>query len=124
MRVLIVDDSKFMREFLRLHLQAMQIQCDEVSTGGEALQLLERGAVYQLMLLDWNMPGISGVECLEECRRRHLAPAMKVMMVTSEADHVRVQRALDVGADEFLMKPFSRESLCEKLTMLGFDAAA
>jgi len=71
------------------------------------------------MLLDVNMPGMSGLECVKTVRESGLQPAMKVMMVTTEADHSYIRQALDYGADEFLMKPFTPESLREKLAMIG-----
>jgi two-component system chemotaxis response regulator CheY len=76
------------------------------------------------MLCDVNMPGMDGLECVHELRSEGLQPAMKVMMVTTEADHSFIHRAFDYGADEFLMKPFGPQSLREKLVLLGFAVAA
>jgi two-component system chemotaxis response regulator CheY len=74
------------------------------------------------MLLDVNMPRMNGLECVRTLRDAGLHPPMKVMMVTTEADNSFITRALEYGADEFLMKPFTPESLREKLVMLGLAA--
>lgn len=124
MRVLIVDDSSFIREYMRLLLQAMGIVCEEAVNGREALRIVVASETFDLMLLDWNMPVMNGLECVKAMREGKLSPATKVMMVTTEADNSFIDKALEYGADEFLMKPFTRESLREKICMLGFTAAA
>ena len=79
------------------------------------------GTVFDAMLVDVNMPVMDGLECVKHLREERLAPRMKVMMVTTEADNSFIRQALDYGADEFLMKPFSSQSLREKMSLLGFD---
>jgi two-component system chemotaxis response regulator CheY len=91
--------------------------------GSNALEVLASTQDFDLMLLDVNMPVMNGLECVKALREARLGPAMKVMMVTTEADHSFIETALDNGADEFLMKPFTPESLREKLALLGFAAA-
>ncbi len=124
MRALIVDDSSFIREYLRELLQRMGIVCVEAVNGQEALHLLVESESFDLMLVDLNMPVMNGLECVKELRAARLCPATKVMMVTTEADNTFICRALEYGADEFLMKPFTPESLREKMSLLGFMAAA
>jgi two-component system, chemotaxis family, chemotaxis protein CheY len=124
MRVLIVDDSSFIREYMRLLLQPMGIVCEEAVNGREALRIVVASDTFDLMLLDWNMPVMNGLECVKEMREGKLSPATKVMMVTTEADNTFICKALEYGADEFLMKPFTPEGLREKMCMLGFTAAA
>jgi len=123
MRALIVDDSSFIREYLRQLLQRMGVVCEEASNGREALAALN-GEEFDLMLLDLNMPEMNGLECVKMLRDRKVCPLTKVMMVTTEADNSFICRALEYGADEFLMKPFSPQSLREKLQLLGFGIAA
>jgi two-component system chemotaxis response regulator CheY len=122
MKVLIVDDSRFIRQYLRQLLEGMGMSCEEAADGREAIEVL-RGAVrFDFMLLDVNMPVMNGLDCVKELREAKLHPPMKVMMVTTEADNSFICRALEYGADEFLMKPFTPESLREKLLMLGVAA--
>jgi two-component system chemotaxis response regulator CheY len=122
MRVLIVDDSRFIRQYLRQLLESMGFSCEEAVDGHAALQMLRGASLFDFMLLDVNMPGMSGLECVKELRETGLQPPMKVMMVTTEADNSYICQALDYGADEFLMKPFTPESLREKLAMIGLAA--
>lgn len=123
MRALIVDDSSFIRDYLRQLLHRMGATCEEAVDGSNALEVLAAAQDFDLMLLDVNMPVMNGLECVKALREAHLGPEMKVMMVTTEADHSFIATALDNGADEFLMKPFTPESLREKLALLGFAAA-
>jgi len=122
MRALIVDDSRFIRQYMRQLLEGMGMSCEEALDGSEALDVLRGAAGFDFMLLDVNMPKVNGLECLKTLRDAELQPAMKVMMVTTEADNSYICRALEYGADEFLMKPFTPESLREKLIMLGLAA--
>jgi len=119
MRALIVDDSRFIRQYLRQLLESMGMSCEEAVDGLTALEMLRGAALFDFMLLDVNMPGMSGLECVKELRETGLQPPMKVMMVTTEADNSYICQALEYGADEFLMKPFTPESLREKLAMIG-----
>ena len=123
MRALIVDDSSFIRDYLRQLLHRMGIACEVAIDGSKALEVLAAAQAFDLMLLDVNMPVMNGLECVKALREAHLGPQMKVMMVTTEADNSFIATALDNGADEFLMKPFTPESLREKMALLGFAAA-
>jgi two-component system chemotaxis response regulator CheY len=122
MTALIVDDSSFIRQYLRQLLERMGLSCEEAVNGRQALETLRGATVFDFMLLDVNMPEMDGLECVKELREAGLQPPMKVMMVTTEADNSFITRALEYGADEFLMKPFTPESLREKLMMLGLAA--
>jgi len=126
MRALIVDDSRFVRGFLRGMLEERGIECTEAADGQAGLDQLQAqaqaGTPVDLALVDWNMPVMDGLEMLKQLRAAGFA-AMKVMMVTTEAENDFIIRALDAGADEYLMKPFDDEALCEKLAMLGLVEA-
>jgi len=124
MRTLIVDDSKFIRQYLRQHLERIGVTCEEAENGSVAVDMLRHDSAFDLMLSDVNMPVMNGLECVRQIRLLNLAPRMKVVMVTTEADHSFINQALDFGADEFLMKPFTPQSLREKLQLVGFDLAA
>jgi two-component system chemotaxis response regulator CheY len=118
MRALIVDDSRFVRGFLRGLLQEKGIECEEAADGQAGLDRLHGDHIFDLALLDWNMPVMNGLEMLKELRAEGFN-GIKVMMVTTEAENDFILRALEAGADEYLMKPFDDDALKEKLAMLG-----
>jgi two-component system chemotaxis response regulator CheY len=124
MRVLIVDDSSFIREYTRQILQRMGVTCEEAENGSQALEVLSDGSHFDLMLLDQNMPVMNGLECVKHLRETGLSPQTKVMMVTTDGNSTVIKRALEYGADEFLMKPFTPEGLRAKLSILGLAAVA
>lgn len=117
MRALIVDDSRFVRAFLRAMLENKGIRCEEAGDGLTGLERL-RGGGFDLALLDWNMPVMNGLEMLIRVRSEGFAE-LKIVMVTTEADNEFILRALEAGADEYLMKPFDEEALDEKMALLG-----
>jgi two-component system, chemotaxis family, chemotaxis protein CheY len=118
MRTLIVDDSRFVRDYLRGLLEEKGIECEVAADGQAGLERLQNGPAFDLALVDWNMPVMNGLEMV--CRLRSAGfNELKVMMVTTEAENEFIVRALDCGADEYLMKPFDGEALSEKLAMLG-----
>jgi len=86
--------------------------------------MLHTGPSIELVLMDVNMPGMSGIECVRALRQKLPHDPFKVMMVTTEADFPLISEALDSGANEFLMKPFTREGLMAKLLLLGFGVEA
>jgi len=122
MRALIVDDSRFVRGYLRGMLEERGIACDEAADGRAALELLHGENRFDLALVDWNMPVMNGLEMLRQLRAEGFSD-LKVMMVTTEAENEYILRALEAGADEYLMKPFDDEALNEKLAMLGLAEA-
>jgi two-component system chemotaxis response regulator CheY len=122
MRALIVDDSRFVRSFLRGLLEDKGIECAEASDGQAGMDQLNSGLPFDLVLIDWNMPVMNGLEMLKRLRTEGF-DSLRVMMVTTEAENDFILRALDAGADEYLMKPFDNEALSEKLAMLGLVEA-
>jgi two-component system, chemotaxis family, chemotaxis protein CheY len=122
MRALIVGDSRFVRDFIRRMLEERGIECEEAADGRAGLTRLHEGDPFDLALLDWNMPVMDGFEMLRNLRAEGYSE-VKVMMVTTEAENDFIVRALDAGADEYLMKPFDDEALTEKLAMLGLVEA-
>lgn len=118
MRALIVDDSRFVRGFLRGLLEEKGIVCAEAGDGLAGLAALRSCESFDLALIDWNMPVMNGFDMLTSLRAEGFSK-IKVMMVTTEAENIFITRALDSGADEYLMKPFDEEALNDKLIMLG-----
>ena len=117
MRALIVDDSRFVRGLLLGMLQGMGFECDEAGDGQAGLEKMRAGPEFDLVLVDWNMPVMNGLEMLQGLRAEGF-DGVKAMMVTTEAENEFILRALDAGADEYLMKPFDEEGLTEKLALM------
>lgn len=118
MRALVVDDSRAIRRFLANMLVELGWEVVEAEDGVQALEMLDEHE-WSLALIDWNMPEMDGLELLQEIRARSEYDELPVMMVTSESDSARVTCAMDAGAGEFLMKPFTKDSLLGKLQILG-----
>lgn len=116
---LVIDDSSAMRRILRSILEDVAFEVLEARHGHEALERLGAVTVQpRLLLVDLNMPEMDGLEFIGQVRARFPASEARILMVTSETDRTRIQEALAAGADEYLMKPFSRASLLEKLATL------
>lgn len=116
---MIVDDSSTMRSVLRMTLRHAGFETLEADNGAEAVQRLAETDAVDLALVDWNMPQMNGFEFLCRVRANHDRDRMKIVMVTTETELEQVQNALRCGADEYLMKPFTRDSVIEKLQILG-----
>ena len=123
MKALVVDDSRSMRAILSKQLKDLGFQVVEADGGAAALRALNEQGPFELMLLDWNMPEMDGCEVLSLIRSEPKYKNMRVMMVTTESEMSQVAVALEAGANEYLMKPFDRNSLVEKLVLLGMDPA-
>jgi two-component system chemotaxis response regulator CheY len=124
MRALIVDDSSAMRAYLKMILKAGGFEVSDARNGQEALAVLRAAERPDVVLLDWNMPEMDGFETLRALRAERRWDEIKVMMVTTETEMVEMARALDAGADEYVMKPFTREVIFDKLELLGLTAQA
>jgi two-component system chemotaxis response regulator CheY len=105
---------------LRRTLAELGFEVGEAANGLEALRALaaDRQA-FSLILADWNMPGMNGLELLRELRSDPALNATKVVMVTTETEIEHMAAALDAGANEYVMKPFMRDILIEKLQLAG-----
>jgi two-component system chemotaxis response regulator CheY len=120
MKAIVVDDSRAMRMMLKRMLEGLGFDSIlEAGHGGEAMDRLRESGPTDLALVDWNMPMVNGFDFVKLVRAVDAYRSMRVMMVTTEADVGNVTRALEAGADEYLMKPFSKESVAAKLQLLG-----
>ena len=122
MRALIVDDSKVMRMIVGKIVKANGFETVEAADGQEALGRLRESGPFNLALVDWNMPVMDGLTFVRAVRADEAFADLRLIMVTTESDMGRVTLALEAGANEYLMKPFTKESLSDKLTLLGFEA--
>jgi len=120
MRALVVDDSSTMRRLLKKILAGVDFEVEEAKDGRAALEMLRQHPDTGLTLIDWNMPEMNGLDLLLAIRADRAFDAMRVMMVTTEMGLSRVAGALEQGANEYVMKPFTREVILEKLRILGF----
>ena len=115
---LVVDDSKVIRKVARHILETLNFAVDEAEDGREAMTRCE-AAMPDVILLDWNMPVMSGMEFLRALRQTDLATQPKVVFCTTENDIAHIRAAIEAGADEYVMKPFDRETLHIKLQLVG-----
>jgi len=117
MRVLVADDSSTMRKIILRSLQAVGVtDIAEAADGAEAIAMFKPGD-YDMVLTDWNMPGLTGLEVLQQIRAQD--PKIPVIMVTTEAEKSRVLQAIQAGVTDYLVKPFTADTLREKLEKHG-----
>ena len=121
MRALIVDDSRFVRGFLRGMLEVRGIACEEAADGRAALELLHGDLTFELALVDWNMPVMNGLEFVTSVRADPTYDDMVIVMVTTETETSQMLKALDAGANDYIMKPFTDEIIAERLMLLGIQ---
>ncbi|MBK7400455.1 MAG: response regulator [Myxococcales bacterium] len=121
MKALVVDDSRAVRTILTRMLEAAGFEVAQAEHGRHALEVLARVGPPAIALLDWNMPEMNGYELLCAIRANGEYADTRVMMVTTENEMEQIGRALEAGADEYLMKPFDQEAMRDKLVLLGFE---
>ena len=119
MHVLVVDDSRAMRSILGSLLKTAGFEVSEAGDGTEALERLKENGKFEVVLVDWNMPPLDGFEFIKAVRADHTYDDTRLVMVTTETEMEQVTRALEAGANEYIMKPFTKETLLEKLALLG-----
>lgn len=116
---LIVDDSRVIRRVSRHILESLGFAVEEAENGQEGLDQCDR-AMPDVVLLDWNMPIMSGIEFITQLRLRPGGEKPKVVFCTTENDVAHIREAISAGADEYVMKPFDHETLQIKLQLVGF----
>jgi len=120
---LIVDDSRVIRRMAADILKGLGLRTAEAEHGGKAVEFC-RTTVPDMVLLDWNMPEMDGITCLRELRAMELNPRPVVVMCTTENSVSKIREALEAGADEYIMKPYDREVLLDKLAQVGLAERA
>lgn len=115
---LVVDDSKVIRKVARHILETLEFSVSEAGDGQEALESC-RQSIPDVVLLDWNMPVMSGIEFLRALGQEEMASRPKVIFCTTENGTAHIRAAIDAGADEYVMKPFDRETLESKFQLVG-----
>ncbi len=115
---LVVDDSRVVRKVARRIIEDLGFNCEEAEDGVFAYEACKK-TMPEAILLDWNMPNMSGIEFLEKLRAMPGGTSPKVVFCTTENDMTFIQRALAAGADEYIMKPFDSEIVTTKFTQVG-----
>src|SRR5436190_7569948 len=118
MLTLVADDSRTTRLIIGKILRELGMGVIEAAHGVEALQQLEKNPGVELVLLDWNMPQMNGIDFLRRVRAEPAFKHVRILMVTSESQGAQVNQALEAGADEYLMKPFNKDLLLAKLNLM------
>jgi two-component system chemotaxis response regulator CheY len=119
MKALLVEDSRAMRAFMSSMVRKLGLEVHEAEHGLDALQQLEALDPLDVLLVDWNMPEMNGFELVKHLRADEQYASLRILMVTSESDVANMVSALEAGADEYLMKPFSAAELEGKLIQIG-----
>lgn len=122
MRALVIDDSRAMRSILRSFLRDLGYEVSEAANGREAIAALEKSGPVELALVDWNMPEMNGFEFVQAARKNPDWNSMRMIMCTTETEMSQVLKALEAGANEYIMKPFTKEIIQEKISILGMAA--
>lgn len=123
MQALVVDDSRAMRTILTRLLGNLGFDVAQAEHGEAALAVLDAGFRADVALVDWNMPVMDGLTFVKTCRQREDLRDLTLMMVTTESEQSRIVRALAAGAHEYVIKPFTEETIAQKLALLGLVAA-
>lgn len=124
MYVLIVDDSQAIRILVKRIMRDLGFeQSAQAGNGEEALACLAAGPVPDLAMVDWNMPVMDGLAFVQAVRANEAYSRMRIVMVTTETEMSQVARALEAGADEYIMKPFTADIVRDKLELLQLTGA-
>lgn len=118
MKCLVVDDSRVVRKVARRIVEDIGFECEEAEDGQKAYEACQV-SMPDAILLDWNMPIMSGIEFLEKLRAMDNGGAPKVVFCTTENDMSFIQRAISAGANEYIMKPFDSEIIESKFVQIG-----
>ncbi len=121
MRALVIDDSRAIRLILGQIMKKIGFDVTEAGNGQEALDKLNPNEPFELALVDWNMPVMNGYDFVVNVRKDPAYNDMRLMIVTTETEMSQVVKALEAGANEYVMKPFTKDMIVEKLSLLGLD---
>lgn len=119
MKAIVIDDSRAIRSILGKMMKDLGFEVFEGSNGLEGLKVLEAQGALDVALVDWNMPEMNGLEFVKAVRAEPKFGSMRIMMVTTETETSQMVAALEAGANEYVMKPFTKEVIGEKLGLMG-----
>ena len=118
-KMLLVDDSRTVRLVGRRIMDKLGIECFEAEHGEDALEVFRDNPGITAVLLDWNMPVMNGLEFLQALRALPIPNQPTVLMCTTENDMEHIMQAMESGADEYIMKPFTEDIVRDKLEVVG-----
>jgi two-component system chemotaxis response regulator CheY len=119
MRALVVEDSSTIRMILSQYLRKMNIEVVEAANGKEALERLKEMSPPDLVLVDWNMPVMNGIDFIRAVREQNVYDPLPLIMVTTNSENEYVGTAMEAGANLYIQKPCTFDALREKLDVLG-----
>ncbi len=122
MRALVIDDSRAVRRIIGNIMKELGYDTIEAGNGLEGLAQLEAHGLQDIVLVDWNMPEMNGLEFIKAARAIPAYGDMPIMMVTTETEMENISRAFVAGVNEYVMKPFDKNIILEKLQLLGIGA--
>lgn len=115
---LVVDDSRVVRKVARKIVEEFGFSCSEAGDGKQAHEACQK-TLPDVILLDWNMPVMSGIEFLRALRKMPGGERPLVVFCTTENDIQHIQEALESGANEYIMKPFDSDIVRDKFSQIG-----
>jgi two-component system, chemotaxis family, chemotaxis protein CheY len=118
LKALVIDDSRAMRTIIGQILRSIGYEVADASNGREGLQRVSEVGPLNLILVDWNMPEMNGIDFVRALRSDRKNDDVRVMMVTTETEMRRMAEALEQGANEYVMKPFTRDVILQKLEQM------
>jgi len=118
-KAMVIDDSRAIRMILSGILNELGYEVRQAENGQDALSQVAQIMDLKVFLVDWNMPEMNGLEFVKNIRKDNRFAKVPVMMVTTETEVSQVMAALEAGANEYVMKPFTRDIIEGKLRMLG-----
>ena len=123
-KILVVDDFSTMRRIIKNLLRELGFEnTHEADDGSTALPLLQNGK-FDLLITDWNMPGMQGIDLLRAVRSSQELAALPVLMVTAESHRNQIVAAVDAGINAYIIKPFTAQTLQEKIDKIFAGATA
>jgi len=116
--VALIEDDENLAIVLNYNLRAIGCHVDWIASGSDALSRLDKDPRFDLILLDWMLPGLSGIEILRKLRRSAAMSQVPIIMITADTDPFNRQRAYQTGATDFVTKPFSLSALLSRVQSL------
>ena len=123
MHALVIDDARSMRMLMRVTLQKLGFRVSEAANGREGLERLSTHERPDVVMVDWYMPEMDGEEFVRAVRSRPDLAGLRLVVVTGETDAAQVGKVAAIGADTYVSKPFTPETIRERLGAIGVGVA-